>query len=396
MSSLWRKACIVSSIVLLALILLGALPATAQNGSGVLQGQVANQTPGGAGVAQLEVTLDTYLGPNQVGSSTTTTGGNGTFEFTGLMTEANYFYKLNLLYQEAEYNQWFSFEEGETVSTATLVVYDSTSSDQAIGVDLSHMIIEAEPGSLMVTEVYRFFNSGNTTYVGSKEVSPGKKETLRFSLPPGVTVDDVELGGEALGGELMECCAVTTENGFVDTMVVMPGLKDMVFRYSLNYTSDSYSLPLTLHYPVGLFDLLVQGDNVTADSDQLIPGEPLVMDDTQVTHLMAQELEQGSTLDIRLSGLPLESQGIPLWPVITPFALALSLGVSYAVWKRNRSRPSALLEGNEQLSDEESLLQEIARLDDEYERGDISEEDYLQQRAQRKAQLKELMRSRRG
>ncbi|TET18381.1 MAG: hypothetical protein E3J81_00465, partial [Dehalococcoidia bacterium] len=210
---MWQKALIVGSIALLALVLLGSLPATAQSGEGVVHGQVANWTEGAGNVSQLEVTLNTYQGTIDLGTTTATTDDQGVFEFTGLATEADYAYQLTLVYQEAEYNfELFSFEGGETTKIANLVVYDSTSDDQSIRINRSHMFIKVEPGSLLVTEYYLFLNDGDKTYTGSGEVSAGTKESLQFSLPEQAA--DLEM----VDG-LMECCIVRTENGFADTMV---------------------------------------------------------------------------------------------------------------------------------------------------------------------------------
>lgn len=386
---MWQKALIASSIALLVSVLLGFAPATAQTDMGTVLGQVFNATEGGGNVSQLVVTLNTYQGTIDLGTTTVTTDDQGVFEFTGLVTEADYTYELSLVYQEAEYNyEWFVFEEGETVETVDLVVYDSTSDDQSISISRSHMIIKVQPGSLMVTEYYLFVNDGDKTYAGSGEVSAETKETLQFSLPKQAT--DLELGGG-----LMECCVVGTENGFADTMVFWPGTREIVFSYRLNYTSESYNLPLTLLYPVDSFDLMVEGEHVEVSCDQLTPSELSGIEGEQITYYTGNDLERNTTLDIRLSGLTPPGNGGPPWSIIIPSVLALGLGVGFVVWMRNRSRYAALPEGDVDSSERETLLREIAQLDDAFESGDISEEDYLKQRRERKTRLVELMHRRR-
>lgn len=383
---MWQKALIVSSVALLVLVLLGSLPATAQSGEGVVHGQVANWTEGAGNVSQLEVTLNTYQGTIDLGTTTATTDDQGVFEFTGLATEADHAYQLTLVYQEAEYDfEPFSFEGGETDREANLVVYDSTSDDQSIRINRSHMIIKVEPGSLLVTEYYLFVNDGDRTYTGSGEVGAETKETLQFSLPEQAA--DLEVGEG-----LMECCIVRTENGFADTMVFWPGPKEILFSYRLNYTSETYNLPLTLLYPVDSFDLMVEGEHLEVSSDRLTPGELPGMEGEQITYYTGNDLERNTTLDIRLSGLTPSESGGPSWSIIIPSVLALGLAVGFVVWLRNRSRPAALPEWDRDIPDRETLLREIARLDDAFERGDISEEDYLKQRRERKTRLVELMR----
>jgi uncharacterized membrane protein len=186
-----------------------------------------------------------------------------------------------------------------------------------------------------------------------------------------------------------------TEDGFADTMIFLPGTKEILFSYQLEYRSESYNLPLRLYYPVKSLDLMLQGENIAVHSNLLIQGEPLEMEDAIVNHYTARDLERDSTVDILFSGLSEagESQG-HAWQFIVPVALAHVLVIGLVVWLRRRRRASlaAESEGGGDIPDKEELLREIALLDDDFERGDISEEDYVRQRTQMKARLIEIMR----
>lgn len=398
MSSMWRKTLVAQGVAVLAIIVLAILPANAQEAGGVVQGQVVNQSPDGGNTSQVNVTLNTFLATSHPGNTTTwvylgnttaITNDQGKFEFTGLETGVNYTYQLETIYQEAQYYfEPFSFDAETAVKTTTLVIYDSTYSDQSIRISRAHMIVNVSPRSLDVTEYYLIVNSGNKTYVGSSEISPGIRETLRFSLPPqAVNLD--------YGGSLDPYFILDWGNGFSDTAVLMPGSKEILFSYQLGYTSDTYTIPMTLHYPVDSFDLMVQGDHrVGVSCNQLTASDLPSMGGSQITYYTGKDLERNTPLDIRLSGLLEESKG-PLWAAIIPSVLAFGLLVGFGIWRLNRSRQLASLKSDVIIDDEERLLLEIAQLDDKFEKGDIPEQDYLRLRGDKKEQLMNL-RQRRG
>lgn len=385
MSSLWRKTVVAACIVVLTLLVVGVLPATAQTGDGVIQGRVVNATEGGGNVTQQEVLLSVFLEEQQVDDpAPAVTDDKGGFEFTGLDTGSSYVYQLTVEFQEAGYVfEPFSFEEGDTVRTANLVVFSSTSSDETIRVDEAHIIVTVKPGSLEVIEWYQFVNDGNTTYVGSRETGQGFRETLKFSLPEDAV-------GLVMDGDVRDIELVP--GGFVDTMIFRPGTKEIQFSYRIDVTSEAYNLPVTLYYPVESLQLMVIGDGVDAVCDQLVLGEPLVMGDTQAIRFDGSGLERNTTLNIRLSGLEDGGGGLFSWQGIVILVAAHAAGIGALMyWRRRRkARRVAVTTGDERIVGRERLLEEIARLDDAFEKGDISEEDYSRERSRLKARLGEI------
>jgi hypothetical protein len=386
---LWSKAYIAGIVALLGLLWLGGASAVAQTtGDGAVQGRIVNVTDGGSDVVQHPIVLNTYQLGAPIDSATATTDDEGRFEFTELTTDADLQYQLTTEYQGAEYSfEAFSFPAGETVHEATLAIYSSTSSDQAIWISRSHVIVNVNGESLEVTEYYQFANGGNTTFIGTRDIAPGLKETLRFSLPREAT----EL---TLGGELMDCCIEPVEGGFVDTMIVLPGTKEMLYTYRIENASGSYDLPVTLYYPVDSFDLMVQGKDVDVVCEQLIEGDPLVTEEGQIVRFLGQGLEPYTTLDISLSGLGGGGGGLFSWQGIVILVAAHAAGLfALNYWRRRRRRLAVVTGSAGERADRGRLLQEIADLDDAYERGDIAEEDYTQRRSLLKARLVEMTRS---
>jgi hypothetical protein len=93
----------------------------------------------------------------------------------------------------------------------------------------------------------------------------------------------------------------------------------------------------------------------------------------------------------------LSGEGVgSVWAALLVAALAAGLAVAYPRWRgRQRLSPAMARERKESATDRtQELLLEIAELDDAFDRGSIQEEDYRQQRQEKKRLLASLMQSR--
>jgi len=378
---------LIKRIALLVMVLILSLPASvlaAEPDSGIIEGQIVNGTAGGSSVADQNITLNIYLDEVEVDAATTKTDADGRFIFDGLSTESDYSYGVTLVFQQAEYySDWLSFNEGETTKSVEVTVYDSTTSDEALKIATAHAIIYVGQGSLQVEEYFLFVNETDRTYIGSKEISAeGTREVLRFSLPKGATELQITMG-------LMECCIVGSEEGFVDTMPILPGSKEVAYSYRVDYSSETYAFSQRVNYPTTSYELLVQGEAVQVTSDQLAPERPLEFEGSRFNHLSGEGLAPGDTLVARLSGLPEASaQGAIIWVALALIVLTGGFGLGYLLRKK-RVQPVSLEDSLDRRG--QRLLVELAQLDDEFEAGKIPEENYRRLRSVRKAQLVELM-----
>jgi hypothetical protein len=186
----------------------------------------------------------------------------------------------------------------------------------------------------------------------------------------------------------MECCIYLSEEGFIDTMPVLPGVKEIAYSYKVDYSSDNYSFSHQTNYPTAGFDLFVQGEGTNVAGDGLTAQESMVIEDIWYNHFSSQGLALGDTLDIRLSGLPrADNQQIVLWVTLTLVLLSGGFGFSYLLRKKKLQQvsPAGSLSQRRQ-----RLLLELAQLDDDFEAGKIQEESYHGLRSVKKARLIQL------
>ena len=374
----------VALLLIIFILSLSSSALAAEPGSGIIDGMVVNETASGSSVADQDVTLKTYLNDVEGDSTATKTDVEGYFVFGGLSTAPGYSYEVTITFQQAEYySERLSFDEGETNKFTEVIVYDSTTSDEAIKAAMAHTVIYVEQGSLRVVEYYFFVNEGDRTYIGSKEMdTEGTRETLRFSLPKEATELQPAQG-------LMECCIYDSEDGFVDTMPVLPGGKEIAYSYRVDYNSGAYTFSQNVSYPIVNYNLLVHGEGIRIASDQLTTEEPLNIEGILFNYLSGTDIAAGNILTTRLSGLPeTNNQNTVKWVGLVLIVLIAGFGFGYLLRKRRLQpiSPEDILEQKRQ-----SLLVKLAKLDDEFEGGQISDEDYRSLRAATKVQLVKLL-----
>ena len=383
---LWKGGKLIRAVVLIVVILFVILSApaiVAETGVGVIDGQVVNGTDGGGSVADLDLVLTVYQEGAEVDTIEGGTDAEGKFQFDGLPTETDYDYMVSLWFQEAEYsNDSIIFGGGNTTVSTEIIVYDSTTSDEAIFVGMTHTVIYVENGGLLVEEYYLFVNEANTTYIGSKESSPGgKNATLSFSLPEGASNVHLIWG-------IMDCCYVETEEGFVDTMPILPGTWEGAFSYRIDYDSDAYTFSKTMMYPTATFQLLVEDVGIDVSSSQLVMGEPTDMDGMPLIILSGNNIYPGTPIVAQISGLPKAGdQGISAWVIVVPILLVFAFVLGFLIL---RKRPQPAVSEDDLDQRMQRLLVDIARLDDDFESGEIAEKAYHRMRSEKKAQLVEL------
>lgn len=373
----------ISMLVIIFILSLAAPALAAEPANGIIEGRIVNGTTD-TNVANQSITLKTYLNDAETGSTFGNTDAEGRFVFEGLSTGSADGYQITLTFQEADYyGEWVSFNEGETAKSIEVTVYDSTSSDETISVATAHTIIHVGQGSLQVNEYFLFVNEADHTYIGSGEITAtGTRRTLKFPLPDKATELQIKLG-------LMECCILSSEDGFTDTMPVLPGEHEMVFAYSVEYNSGRYEFFQRINYPTTNYNLLVQGGTIESAGDQLTVQEPLIMEGAQFNYLSGENLAPGDTLVIQLSGLPeTNSQSTVQWTVLTLVILVSGFAFAYQMRKRRLQPVSS--EGSP-AQRRHRLLAELAQLDDDFEDGKIAEEAYRSLRTERKAQLVKLV-----
>ena len=407
-----------------------ATPAATTGGNGTIKGNVTNLTKGGGSVAGLDLNLYIYKGQDQSGKKTAKAGPDGKFSFDGLDTGSDFTYLVHAQYQGADYaTDPIVFPAGSTEQSTELEVFDSTSSDENIKVAATHYLLDVEPGSVYVSEIVIVTNSGDKTYVGSKEVHQGIKETLRFSIPQGA--QQVEYGGGMLGARVFQ------DNGdLVDTFPLYPGDSQRIFRYVIPFSGDTASFVSKLTATTGKVNVLIPDTGVGITVSNLPNKSNQQIQDQRYILLSGDNLAAGTSLEFKLDHLPKGgSTGGALTQGMLPalagggvvlVVLIASVTIFFVRRRRGPSRAPATrgqgtaesgahgaalgqaevsstlsisdIEAEEEILDAQKreLIAAIARLDDDYEAQRIGSEEYSRERAEKKRRLVQIVERQKG
>lgn len=410
---------------------------TAPAAKGSIKGTVTNNTKGGGSVAGLDVNLYVYQGQTQSGKQAIKAGQDGKFSFDGVDTGQEFTYLVHTQYQGADYaSDPITFPSGSTDQTVDLEVFDATTSDESIKTSARHYLLEPQPDGLYVSEIAIISNSGDKTYVGSKDVHQGVKETLRFTLPQGA--QNVEYGGGMMGTRVFQ------DNGdLVDTWPLYPGDSQRIFRYEIPVSNDAAAFISKLAVDTGKVNALIPDvgvgitvSNLPNKSNQDIQGEKYLL-------FSGDNVAAGTQLEFKLdhmskapaapvqpapgqatAGQAAPGQTAPGWQAMLPLfagsgiiaVVAIASVVVMLVRRRRggakrasgadgdeeseaggppdgRDLSEAEMEADEEILDAQKreLVAAIARLDDDFEAQRIGAEEYGRLRAEKKRRLVEVV-----
>jgi hypothetical protein len=368
--------------IFLILLTLSPFAVNAQ-AEGVIEGRLINGTESGSSTTGQTVTLLTYLDDIETGARETLTDDNGMFLFEGLDTTSGYSYQAKTVFRSVEYgSEKLEFAEGSADLTIELPVFDSTESDNDISIMSSHVIIYVEVGYLYITEYYLFLNNSDRTYIGDPySGNASQRETLRLSLPR-----DAE--NLQIGDGQMDSYVQLAQGGFIDTMPVQPGTKEVAYSYITEYSEGRYTYLQDVFYPIGNMELLINGNVSITHSELMIENEPFQSQVESFQHYTAMDVTPGQQLSLVLAESTSSGTGInPFWIIII---IILLIAVAFLVYYL-RTGKGVIAERKETGDDVEELLNIIADLDDNYENGIIDEKEYRELRDEYKARLAGLM-----
>lgn len=324
---------------------------------------------------------------------TTTVEAEGQYHFDLSDIPPDWFLRTAVFYEDIEFGSDF-----DQVSLSRpdldlpIVVYEKTTDPAAITITQLHTILRfAAEDQVEVNQLYVVSNAANTVYAGpSGDISEG---TVELVLPPEAQLLGFQRGLGSVDNLFPTEDLIPTTQGWADTLPVRPGQGSLMLlaRYTMPYNEDG----ITLSHPL-LYE--------TAEVSLVVPEEITVSgpDTWQDTGL--QTLENGTFATYRQGSLPAAAvlsatiEGRPS-PAAVGGSLVrnesaelllgggvLLIAVAAAIYAVRQWQSPAF----DVKSEKKALLQAIADLDNEYEAGQMSESDYLEEREALMADLKAI------
>ena len=393
------------ALVLALSLALTVTQASAQaQGGGVIDGQVVNGTAGGPAIgAGITVTLYLIQDDVETGMLQTTTDPAGSFHFEGLTTDLGWSYWPEAMYLDVSYTitEPVVFAEGQTTRDVTLPVYETTDDDSQIAIDWSHITIVSSGTMLRVREVYLFGNRGDWAYVGRSDTQ-GRVTTVGIPLP-----------AEAVGLVFDDTSAdrfIQSEGRLLDTAPVPPGQETLVVSYSYHVpvAGNLVHMERSYDYPITILNVLLTQPGLALRSGQLLDSGLQSFGDQTFAVYMAVDLPAGTPLVLDLTVEPTEVTGSTTTaetgtgkPITDNQGLLRGLGfglaglavlgaVLYPLLAAQRRPPAAAASTLASNPQARPLLAELADLQEAFEAGQVDEETYQRQRAEKWEALRSL------
>ncbi len=350
----------------------------------LLTGEVVNLSSEGQTPAGLEVILHVFTPEGGVDTRTALTDATGGFTFPNVPTTGpNVRYALTAVYNEITYG----FEPEDLQSAVVLGVYETTSDLAALNID-SHILIlrEADPREKLVSaaEVVLISNFQDRTFQPVMQPASAMN-FLRFTVPPGAA--GLQVQSDLPLGDILD-----VGTGFGLAAAVPPGSHQVSFNYTFPYEDGRAAFSPTFLQGASIFRILIPEGMGEASGPGIAEAQPTDIGETSYRVWSIPNLPQRAGFEIELTGLPQPSlwqrtssavEDYHLLVIGIPALVAAALGLILLYSLISRSTPATIANPNHQ-----SLINEIARLDNLYQDDRIDDAEYRQERTKLKRRLR--------
>jgi mono/diheme cytochrome c family protein len=274
-------------------------------------------------------------------------------------------------------------------ATLPITIFERATDASTVNADVLHVIAQPTAEGLAVSEVYVLSNSAERVIA-----NPGQP-ILHIGLPAGATQfePDPEMPANTLvqGGDGLDF--------FGSFPAASQGSQSIAFSYVL--PKGSTKLDRAISFPIAALNLLVRGDAQAVS----VAGDPFAAQGTrdfegQVYQIFqASDLAAGQNVPLRIevneSALTQSAQATSQpaasldWRILLGIGLIVVGGVGLVLWQRSQKKPPSA--ERSATIQKETLIDQIAVLDDDFAAGKIDEINYKAKRAKLKDRLVKLM-----
>ncbi len=348
--------------------------------SSIIQGYLVNGTAGQPAPTNVPITMFIVHADNSVVSQTLTSDAQGKFVITDLNATHGDSIIAAAVYKDLRFfSEPLAYGLDLTV-TLPITVYEATEDTSHVSIDTLHIVAIPNATGLQVSEIYVLSNSGDRFVAGFGQ--PIMHLSLpngaaSFSPDPNMPSDVLQLNGDGVD--------------YNDAVPVGTGTAQIIFQYQL--AGASFVLDRPVFQNVGSINLLVEGD-----ANQLqVTGSQFVNEGAQpiqgktYQQFLAQNLKPGDKISVAIA-----APGASIdWRVLLGGVL-IAVGIigliAWRVQQRRNANPAAKRPMAVKVEDDQdSLLDQIAALDDLHDAGQIDDASYNTKRAQLKKKLLNLL-----
>lgn len=344
-----------------------------------IEGIISNGTNENIPLSGIKIDLDIFHFGNNLETVSSTTDDAATFMFEAVPAGNGYGYIISTNYQGAtyKYESDYPIQDGQI----NLKIYDSSNDMQKISMPSYTIIVtgtDVKTQSIKAMGLVGVSNAGVHTFI-PKMNQPGNMDFLRFTLPE--FVSDLDVQSNLRGGEILQ-----VDLGFAITTPVPPGSHELAYTFTSSYQNGEFLFDHALPFGTQRFRVLIPEDMGRVKSQALQPMQRVVIGDKEYQGLESSALSPGSKLLLEFYGLPqptlwqktqrfIDNLSIKKWSV--PISMSLILAFFYiAVLFRIRTMRLKTSDYSTHLQSEDSLIEEIAKLEQKFLNQEIDSAEY--------------------
>lgn len=296
------------------------------------------------------------------------TDGEGRYEFTGLRADGSHYVAATRYLEMPYLTEHIPLEPGAARQERTLRVFDITTDETSLVHSAVHLVIEANPDILTITEIIVVENRGILTFAPPPAVGLG----LVYALP-----------AAAFGLQPMVDGLQHTDRGLLFSGPIPPGASRIVYAYNVDRASIDHRFIRQMDYDIERVQVLVSPSTETVTATNLTnDGVQQVGEDEYL--LLSNRVGVGKGMSVQVA-FPriLVWQDVMKWGMLGFVVLIVAAGlvVGIRVKPEQPDEPPAL--GDLSPVDERkyaAIVQAMAALDDRYEAGGLDEASYRSRR----------------
>jgi hypothetical protein len=335
--------------------------------SGTVTGTISNGSDGASLPINMHVTLLGYDGDQEVVAESTGLDSDGSFKFEGLEYVPGRLFFSTVIHDGLTYRSDVAHVTSDgTPLDLPITIFETTNDPSAMRVERLHLIFDfPAEGILRVVELWVLANDSDRVLT----------TPLQIALPEGVTNLSFEDG--ALGGRFE-----ITDGGFVDLEPIPPGtgLDHLVFGFDLPISRATDFDQQMLH-PVDAVAVLLPADGPRVSG--LVERGVQDVGGLRMQSFTTGALSPEESLSFQVVA-PSASSTPSIAAIIGVGALVIAALVVARFWFGARRTPQTV--------GQENWVEAIARLDDDYEAGALSEDEWMRKRDRLKRQALDQMR----
>ena len=296
--------------------------------TGTISGVVYNGSADSTLIQNIEVNLFINKGHSVIDDSTyvQTTDSKGRFEFKSLANDSTMLYYPRVTFNSiVYYGQAVRFSNKTSSFESNVVVFDTTSSAERIVIQLEHLFIDAEPGKLLIREIFIVNNTGSKTFIGKNFNQPSNHYVLQFPLPAGF--EDLEI----LTPEAQDWVRVQGQTLY-HTELMSPGSRQFSYRLVVPSKRNEVQFLRPILYPIGAANIFISNPDLTIEGPGVMAMGEFNIRGTSYQRYSVAHLMPGMELSLAIKNLPGKSFSLQ-WLVLIGVIILLAIGFGYTLTK---------------------------------------------------------------